>query len=103
MNTTQERGRITARVSYPIAEKLQQAADLTGATLNQFMIQAALEKAEKIIDHEKTIRFSLEDAAMLIELLDKPSKPNAALTAAFARYKNKESNGSLHNGIGNEP
>ncbi|MEO7497431.1 MAG: DUF1778 domain-containing protein, partial [Massilia sp.] len=50
MSTTKERDRITARVSQPIARKLQEAADLSGATLNQFLIQAALEKAEKIID-----------------------------------------------------
>jgi len=41
--------RITARVSEQIKETLVAAADLTGATLNQFLVQAALEKAENII------------------------------------------------------
>jgi len=100
MHTTEERGRITARVSNPIAEKLQEAADLTGATVNQFLVQAALEKAEKIIDRERTIRFSLEDAAMLINMLETPSKPNAALAKAFTRYKKKVANGSLRNRTG---
>ena len=93
LNATQERGRITARVSHPIAEKLQEAADLCGATLNQFLVQAALEKAEKIIDRERTIRFTMEDAAMLIDLLDNPAPPNAALTTAFERHKSKAGNG----------
>ena len=87
MEATQERDRITARVSRSIALKLQEAADLSGATLNQFLIQSALEKAEKIIDHEKTIHFSQTDAALFINMLDNPSKPNAALMRAFERFK----------------
>lgn len=95
MNATEERGRITARVSTPVAEKLQEAADLTGATLNQFLVQAALEKAQVIIEREHSIRYTREDAAMLINLLDAPSAPNEALTKAFERYKSKVENGSL--------
>ncbi len=90
MKATETRDRITNRVPQPIALKLQEAADLTGATLNQFMVQAALEKAEKIIDREKTIYLSKDDAAMLINMLDTPSKPNAALLRAFERFKQRE-------------
>lgn len=100
MNATEERDRITTRVSHPIAMKLQEAADLSGATLNQFLIQAALEKAEKIIAREKTLHISENDAAMLINLLDNPSKPNAALVKAFERYKIRENNGDLGNSTG---
>lgn len=89
----EERGRITARVSSLVAEKLQEAADLSGATLNQFLVQAALEKAEKIIDQERTIRFSQEDAAMFINALDNPSPPNKALSQAYAQYKSRLANG----------
>jgi uncharacterized protein (DUF1778 family) len=92
----EERGRITARVSAPIAEKLQEAADLIGATLNQFLVQAALEKAARIIEHEQTIRLSKEDVAMLIDMLDHPKPPNAALRKAFQRYNKKVANGTLH-------
>lgn len=49
---TEERERITTRVSNQVAMKLQEAADLTGATLNQFLVQAALEKAQRIIDRD---------------------------------------------------
>lgn len=97
MRATEERDRITTRVSHPIAMKLQEAADLSGATLNQFVIQSALEKAEKIIDREKALYFSENDAAMLINMLDNPSKPNAALMRALERYKVRENNGNLGN------
>ena len=43
--------RITARVSEQVKETLSSAAEIMGATLNQFLIQAALEKAENIIRH----------------------------------------------------
>lgn len=84
---TEERGRITARVSSQVAEKLQEAADLTGATMNQFLVQAALKEAERIIDRERTIQLSYEDAAMLINLLDNPRPPNAVMTRYYERYK----------------
>lgn len=90
MTVAENRERITNRIPQPIALKLQEAADLTGATLSQFMIQAALEKAEKIIERETSIRFSKNDAAMLINLLDNPAKPNAALQKAFERFKQRE-------------
>ena len=90
MKATENSDRITNRVPQAIALKLQEAAELTGATLNQFMIQASLEKAERIIDREKTIHFSKNDAAMIINLLDNPSQPNAALARAFERFKQRE-------------
>lgn len=90
MNKPESRDRITNRVPQPIARKLQEAADLTGATLNQFMVQAALEKAERVIEREKTIYYSANDAAMLIALLDNPPPPNAALIRAFDRFNKRE-------------
>lgn len=96
----EERGRITARVSQSVQEKLQAAADLQGATLNQFVVQSALEKAERIIDRETTISLTRRDAAMLITMLENPSKPNAALLKTLERYKNKVENGSLRSNAG---
>jgi len=100
MSAMEERGRITARVSAPIAEKLQEAADLTGATLNQFLVQAALEKAQAIIEREYVIRYTREDAALLIKLLDAPPAPNEALIKAFERHKNKAQDDLLGNTVG---
>jgi uncharacterized protein (DUF1778 family) len=81
------RDRITARLPKAIAEKLQEAATLTGATLNQFLVQAALEKADKIIDRERNIAFTAEDAAMFIDMLDNPRPANAAVQRAFERLQ----------------
>lgn len=95
MAVTKARGRITARPEQAIVAKLQQAADLTGATLNQFLVQAALEKADRIIEREHTIRLGLADAQMLINLLANPA-PNPALARALQRYQEKVNNGTLN-------
>lgn len=95
-----ERGRITARISRSVQEKLQAAADLQGATLNQVVVQSALEKAERIIDRETTISLTRKDAAMLITMLENPPKPNAALSKALEGYRNRVENGSLRSKAG---
>lgn len=100
MNATEERGRITARISVPLVEKLQEAAELSGATLNQFLVQAALKEADRIIEQERVIRFTQEDAALFIDMLDNPRPPNAALAKAYERYKNKVKNGTVRNRTG---
>ena len=94
--TTTERGRITARVSLSIQEKLQEAADLTGATLNQFVVQTALERAEQLIERETSISLTRKDAAMLFTMLQQPSPPNNVLAKASERYKNEVESGILN-------
>jgi uncharacterized protein (DUF1778 family) len=86
MNATVEKERITARVSNSVAETLNEAASLSGTTLSSFVVQAALKEAHRIIDREKTIYLSPADAAMLLDLLENPPQPNAALTKAFERF-----------------
>lgn len=99
---TQDRGRITARVSQPVQERLQEAADLVGATLNQFMVQSALEKADRIIERERIITLSHRDAAMLITMLENPQKPNKTLLKALERYKKKVADGDIRTNAGLE-
>jgi uncharacterized protein (DUF1778 family) len=86
MSSAQERERITARVSSAVAETLNEAADLTGTTINNFIVQAALKEAQRVIDREKTISVSRNDAAMLLSLLDSPPATNSTLTRAFERF-----------------
>jgi uncharacterized protein (DUF1778 family) len=57
------------------------------ATLNQFLIQSALEKAENIIDKNKSIHLSNKDAEVFFHALDNPPEPNIKLRNAFENYK----------------
>lgn len=86
---TEERGRITARVPQKVQDTLQQAAEMMGATLNQFVVQAALSEARRVIERERVIHLSGTDVAFLMTLLEKPPAPNARLRKAFQAYKKK--------------
>ncbi|MCK4840523.1 MAG: DUF1778 domain-containing protein [Methylococcales bacterium] len=79
--------RITARVSEQIKQTLIAAADLTGATLNQFLVQSALEKAENIIEKDKLIHLSNKDAQLFFDVLENPPEPNTKLIKAVKNYK----------------
>jgi uncharacterized protein (DUF1778 family) len=79
------RARVTTRVPKNVQARLQEAADLVGATVNQFVLQAAIKEAEEVIDRERVIRLSKRDSARLLELLDNPPPPNARLRRALER------------------
>lgn len=81
------RKRITARVSGNICETLEQAAQLLGSTVNQFVVQTAYVEAQRIIERESIIRLSQEDAQKVLFLLDHPPKPNKRLKDAIQAYK----------------
>lgn len=79
--------RIGARVPHEVYETLCRAAALTGATVNQFLVQAALKEAQAVIEREDVIRLSPRDWNWLLDLMETPPKPNAKLQAALQRYQ----------------
>lgn len=81
------RTRVSARVPKSVHSRLEEAADLVGATVNQFVLQAALKEADRVIEHERVIVPSARDAKIILELLDDPPAPNAKLRAALKRYR----------------
>lgn len=81
------RARINTRVSKEVHARLEEASELVGATVNQFVLQAALKEADRVIEHERVIAPSASDAKMILESLDRPVRPNAKLRVALKRYK----------------
>lgn len=79
--------RIGARVPHEVYETLCRAAELTGATVNQFLVQAALKEAQQVIEREEVIRLSPRDWNWLLDLMENPSKPTPKLKAALKRYQ----------------
>ncbi|OHC71350.1 MAG: hypothetical protein A3H93_04400 [Rhodocyclales bacterium RIFCSPLOWO2_02_FULL_63_24] len=79
--------RIGARVPHNVYETLCRAAELSGATVNQFLIQAALKEAQVVIEREEVIRLSTRDWNWLLDLMENPPKPNARLKAAIKRHR----------------
>ena len=81
------RKRITARVSGKVRVTLEQAAELLGATVNQFVVQTAYQEAQRVVERESVIRLSQKDARKVLALLDNPPKPNKRLRDAAKEFK----------------
>ena len=79
--------RISARVPHEVYETLVLAANLTGATVNQFMVQSAIKEAQSVIEREQVIHLSRRDCERLLDLLENPPKPNARFAAAMKYYE----------------
>jgi uncharacterized protein (DUF1778 family) len=78
---------ITVRMSKRVHARLEEAAELAGTTVSKFMVEAALRKADAVIDREGVIRLSKRDAARLAQLLDHPPPPNARLKRALGAHR----------------
>lgn len=87
LSTQKKTERITARVSANIREQLIEAAAFSGSTLNQFLVQAAIEKAQAVIEKERNIRLSYKDAEFFFKALENPPDPNEKLKNAVKKYK----------------
>lgn len=83
------RKRITARVSADVRDTLEQAAELLGATVNQFMVQTAYLEAQRVIERESVIRLSQKDAQKVFSLIEHPPKANKRLKEAGKAFKAK--------------
>jgi uncharacterized protein (DUF1778 family) len=87
MNQPTENTRVVARIPSAVKETLQRAADLSGATLNQFLVQAALKEADRVLATERTIVLSERDAQTVFDLLENPPTPSQQLLAAVDKHR----------------
>ena len=80
-----ERAQLTIRTARPLRTRLAEAAARRGVSLNSFVLNAAAREADAILEQERLMRLTDDDAKCILGLLDHPPAPNAALTRAFAR------------------
>ena len=83
----EKKSRLVTRIPSAVWKTIQAAADLEGASLNHFVVQAAHRQAQEILERETIIRLNREQTKRIFELLDKPPKPNAALLSAKAVHR----------------
>ncbi|PPD39728.1 MAG: hypothetical protein CTY16_18745 [Methylobacter sp.] len=88
---TAKQDRIGARVPHNVYETLRRAAELSGSTVNQFLVQSALKEAQAVIEREQIIRMSARDWDWMLNLLENPPPPNSKLQAAMNRYQQAKS------------
>ena len=78
--------RITARVPNSTRSIIERAAALYGSTINQFIVQAAVERANEVLKNMETLRLSSRDAQIFMDALAKPPQPNNELMDAISTH-----------------
>lgn len=79
--------RVSARVSSKVYDAIAQAANLTGSTLNQFLVQSAYERAQAVIEKERFIKMTAKSATVFFDALEQPPTPNKKLKSAARSYR----------------
>ncbi|NHB91880.1 DUF1778 domain-containing protein [Photorhabdus cinerea] len=86
-NAERKETRLVARTSAEIQEIIQRAADYSGATLSQFLIESAMDKARNVIERTETLHLSMAGADALFAALENPPKASKKLLKAALGYK----------------
>lgn len=68
-HTENNMSRIDARIPLSVRDTIDRAAAMQGRTRTDFLIEAALEKAEKVITEQTVIRLAMQDQEMLANAL----------------------------------
>jgi uncharacterized protein (DUF1778 family) len=78
--------RITARIPHANRVLIERAAAAYGATLNQFIVQSALDRAGEILQREEILRLSERDSRTFLDALDNPPEPSSKLLEALQNH-----------------
>ena len=79
--------RLVARTSVEIQELIQRAAEHSGASMSQFLITSAVEKANRVIEQSETLHLSMKGTDTLFAALENPPEANEKLLKAAKHYK----------------
>ena len=79
--------RLEARVDPQAKAMWQQAAEIQGRTLTDFVITSLQEAAIKVIRSHQSMQLDREDTEAFVETILNPPEPKEELKTAFAEYK----------------
>jgi uncharacterized protein (DUF1778 family) len=80
--------RLDVRMAPEVKSEIERAAALSGQTVSNFVIEATVRRARKVIREASEIRLSARDRDRFLAALDRTdAKPNAALLKAAKRHK----------------
>ena len=86
-NSEVSMSRIDARIPLTVRETIDRAAALQGRTRTDFLIEAALEKAERVIAEQTLIRLTLRDQELLAKAL---TEENVSEASRFLKSLTRE-------------
>lgn len=79
--------RLETRITPELKELFQEAADLRGVTLTDFVISTVHDAAVQTVEQHKVIRLNRAASLQFAQALQAPPKANAALRTAAQRYR----------------
>lgn len=79
--------RLEARVDPELKARWQQAADLEGRTLTDFIISSMQESSDRVIESHQRMKLNQQDSKEFVETIMNPPEPNARLIKAVEKYK----------------
>ena len=85
--TSHKSERLEARVSADLKRLFQEAANLHGITMTDFVIRSAQEAAQRTVQEQEIMRLSEQDRKVFVSALLNPPEPGPRLRAAVEHYK----------------
>jgi uncharacterized protein (DUF1778 family) len=82
--------RFDLRISTEIKSLVARAAEVSGTTMSAFVIEAARERATRLIEQQERIVLNNEARDALLNVLSNPPAPNAKLRRAADKYHSEE-------------
>lgn len=79
--------RVELKTSPDLKNVLREAAAATGLDLSAFILNAALERAESVLDNQRRRQLSSQSWQQVNQLLSEPATPTLALQALMRRKK----------------
>lgn len=71
--------RFPLRMSRRQRQWLEEAAELVGQNLTEFILSAAQERAERVVIHRTVIQLSERDTAAVMQSLETPPEPTSEM------------------------
>ncbi len=79
--------RLEARISSDKKDLLKYAADLSGWSLTDFIINSACEAATRIVKERDVIYLTLKDREVFVDAISNLTNPSTKLIQAAKKYK----------------
>ncbi len=89
-STAKKEARIAVRLSESHKARIEQAAAMTGQTVNSFVASEMVRRADEIVEREELRLLSNAARDRFLALLDSNQQPNEALKEAAADYKKRQ-------------
>ncbi|ENN8439962.1 MULTISPECIES: DUF1778 domain-containing protein [Enterobacter] len=86
--------RVELKTSSDLKDVLREAATAAGLDLSAFILNAALERAECVLENQRRRQLSEQSWQQMNQLLSEPAAPTLALKALMRRRKGSNGNHS---------